>query len=321
MKAIRFRQVGGPEVLQVEELPRPEPGPGELLLQHATIGVNFNDVAVRSGRPRVALPFIPGREAAGTVVAVGSGVTRFAPGDRVAFSSLWGSYAEFMTIPAARAVVVPREIDFTMAAAALLQGMTAHYLTHDVFPLEPGDVCLVQAGAGGTGQLVIQMAKLCGATVFATVSTDEKAALAREAGADHVILYTREDIPKEVGRLLGNRGLDVVYDSVGRSTFEQSLAALRRRGMLALYGQSSGPVPPFDLNRLQEKGIFVTRTGLSNYTGSSADLRRRAAEVFHLVSHGLIRPHIHKTYALAEAAVAHAELESRRSAGKILLIP
>jgi NADPH2:quinone reductase len=288
----------------------------------AASGVNFIDVYFRSGLYKADLPITLGSEAAGTVESVGAQVTEVAPGDRVAYAMARGSYAEYAVVPSAQLVKIPSHLDFATAAAAMLQGMTAHYLAHATYPIQPDDTVLIHAGAGGVGLLLIQMAKRLGARVFATVSNEKKAELARAAGADQPILYTREDFAASVRELTGGRGLPVVYDSVGKTTFEGSLACLRPRGMLVLFGGSSGPVPPFDLIRLSTMGsLYVTRPTLKDYTATREELEQRAGEVLRRVADGSLKLRLEHSYALADAAQAHRDLEARKTTGKVLLIP
>ncbi len=322
MKAIRIAQYGPAEVLQLAELPGPTPGPGQVLVRLEAAGVNFIDIYHRRGWYPLALPFTPGQEAAGVVTAVGPGVTEVASGDRVAYSGGGGSYAEQNVVPADRLVPVPEAIDLQTAAATMLQGMTAHYLAHSTFPLAPGHTTLVHAAAGGVGQLLVQLARRRGAGVIGTVSTEEKAALAREAGADAVIRYTEVDFHAETMRLTGGAGVDVVYDSVGQDTFERSLDCLRPRGLLALYGQSSGRVPPFDLQALNRKGsLFITRPSLGHYTATREELLARAGDLFRWIAAGELRVRLDRAFPLAEAAAAHRYMEARQSKGKVLLLP
>lgn len=322
MKTIHVKQVGGPEEMQLVEVDRPVPKSGEALVRIAATGVNFIDTYFRKGLYKAELPVVLGNEAAGTVEAVGPGVTGVAPGDRVAYAMLRGSYAEYAAVPAGQLVKIPEGLDFRQAAAAMLQGMTAHYLTHSTFPLENSHSCLVHAGAGGVGALLVQMAKMRGARVFATVSTDEKALIAREAGADEVILYTRVDFEAEVKRLTGGRGVDVVYDSVGATTFLKGLNILRTRGYMVLFGQSSGPVAPIDPTLLNAKGsLFLTRPNLSHYCLNREELDWRAGDVLGWIASGALKLRIDRTYPLAEAAQAHRDLEGRKTAGKVLLLP
>ena len=320
MKRIQVNETGGPENMQLVEVPTPQPGPRQALVRIAASGVNFIDVYFRMGLYKADLPVTLGNEAAGTVEAVGPEVTEVAVGDRVAYAMARGSYAEFAVVPAVHLVKIPDGLDFQTAAAAMLQGMTAHYLTHSTWPLKNGDTCLVHAAAGGAGGLIVQMAKMLGARVFGTVSTEEKARIAREHGVDEAILYTQQDFEAEVKRLTGGRGVDVVYDSVGKTTFEKSLNSLRPRGLLALFGQSSGPVPPFDASILNAKGsLFLTRPSLAHYVLTRQELLWRAGDVLSWVASGKLKLRIDRTYPLAEAAAAHRDLESRRTAGKLLL--
>ena len=322
MKAIQIHQTGGPEALTLAELPIPEPGPGQVLIRVEATGVNFIEIYFRKGVYKASLPLTPGSEAAGTVEELGPGVTGFAAGDAVASVSVLGSYAEYALVPAASLVKIPEGLTMEQAAAAMLQGMTAHYLAYSTFPLKAGDTALVHAAAGGVGLLLTQMAARIGARVIATVSTKEKAELAREAGASDVILYAEKEFEPEVKRLTGGKGVDVVYDSVGKTTFDSSLNCLRPRGLLALFGQSSGPVPPFDLNTLNGKGsLFVTRPTLGHYTLTREELLWRAGDVLGWVASGKLHPRIERTYPLSEAAEAHRALEGRHTAGKLLLIP
>ncbi len=323
MNAILVDQPGGPEAMRLGELPTPAPGPGEALIELAAIGVNYLDVYHRSGvYPIAARPFVPGSEGAGTVRALGADVATLKVGDRVAYADALGSYAQQAIVPADKLVRIPAAVSFEQAAALMLQGMTAHYLAHDTRPLNAGDTALIHAGAGGVGLLLTQIAKARGAVVLTTVSTAEKECLSREAGADHVLRYTECDFAEETRRITGGRGADVVYDSVGASTFERSLSCLRPRGMLVLYGASSGQVPPFDLQRLARGGsLFVTRPRLHDHIASRTELERRAADLFAAVERGTLRLRIEHTYPLAEAARAHRDLESRATTGKLLLIP
>ncbi|MEO8595296.1 MAG: quinone oxidoreductase [Candidatus Solibacter sp.] len=320
MKAIQVLVPGGPERLELVETPTPKPGPGQALVRLAASGVNFIDIYFRTGLYKSDNPIAIGSEGAGTVESVGDGVTEFAPGDRVAYAMARGSYAEYATVPAAQLIKIPDHVDFHTAAGAMLQGMTAHYLTHSTYPLKAGETCLVHAAAGGAGGLIVQMAKNIGARVFGTVSTPAKAAIAREAGADETILYTEQEFDVEVRRLTGGRGVDVVYDSVGQTTFDKSLNCLRPRGMMALFGQSSGPVPPVDPLALAAKGsLFMTRAGLPNYLLTREELLWRAGDVLKALETGKLRLRIDRTYPLADAAQAHRDLESRKTAGKLLL--
>jgi NADPH2:quinone reductase len=302
------------------DVPTPAPGPNQALVKLAVTGVNFIDVYFRTGVYKVETPTALGSEGAGVVEAVGADVTEVAPGDRVAYAMARGSYAQYAVVPAAQLVKLPDGISLEQAAAAMLQGMTAHYLTRSTFALKPADSCLVHAAAGGAGLLLVQMAKALGARVFGTVSTEAKAALARENGADEIIRYTEQDFEREVKRLTGGRGVDVVYDSVGKTTFDKSLNCLRPRGTLVLFGYSSGVVPPFDLNQLSVKGsLFVTRPTLGHYLLTRDELLWRSGDVLNGVASGALRLRIDRTYPLAEAAEAHRALEGRRTTGKLLL--
>lgn len=322
MKAIQIQQTGGPEVLQLAELPIPEPGPGQVLIRVEATGVNFIEIYFRKGTYKSSMPLVLGSEAAGTVEELGPGVTGFKAGDAVASVGVLGSYAEYALVPATQLVKVPAGLTMEQAAAAMLQGMTAHYLTHSTFPLKAGETALVHAAAGGVGLLLTQMAARIGARVIATVSTEEKAELAREAGASDVILYTEKEFEPEVKRLTGGKGVDVVYDSVGKTTFEGSLNCLRPRGLLALFGASSGPVPPFDLIQLAGKGsLFVTRPTLWHYIGTRADLEWRAGDVLGWAAKGELKLRTEHLYPLNEAAQAQSDLEARKTTGKILLEP
>ena len=322
MKAIQIHETGGPEVLKLAELPIPQPGPGQVLIRVEAVGGNFIEVYFRKGVYKAALPLTPGSEAAGTVEELGPGVTGFAAGDSVASVSVLGSYAEYALVPAAQLVKVPAGLSMEQAAAALLQGMTAHYLTHSTFPLKAGETALVHAGAGGVGLLLTQMASRLGARVITTVSTKAKAKLSREAGASDAILYTSQDFEAEVKRLTGGKGVDVVYDSVGKDTFEGSLNCLRPRGLLALFGASSGPVPPFDLIQLSGKGsLFITRPTLWHYVATRAELEWRAGDVLGWAAMGELKLRTEFVYPLAEAAQAQTDLEARKTTGKILLEP
>jgi len=322
VQAIEVRATGGPEMLGVVERELGDPGPGQVRIRVDAAGVNYIDVYFRTGLYPRPLPFVAGLEGAGEVEAVASDVTGLAIGDRVAWSSVPGSYASGVLAPAASVVRVPENVDDATAAAAMLQGMTAHYLVHGVRETRPGDTALVHAAAGGAGLLLVQMLKSAGATVIGTCSTAEKEALVRGAGADHVIRYTERDFAREVREWTGGRGVDVVYDSVGQSTFEGSLASLRPRGLLALFGQSSGPVPPFDLGRLNAMGsLFVTRPSLAHYTADRAELELRAGAVFDAITAGRLDVRIGAEFPLARAADAHRALEGRATTGKVLLLP
>jgi NADPH:quinone reductase len=322
MKAVRVEQFGGLEALKVQDVPVPEPQQGEVRVKVEAIGVNFLDIYQRSGRYQGSLPFTLGQEAAGTVDAVGPDVTNVKPGGRVAYASVQGSYAEYTIVPAWRLIHIPTGVDVHQAAAAMVQGLTAHYLTHSTYPLKADETALVHAAGGGTGQLLVQVAKHCGAGVIGTVSTEEKAALAREAGADEVILYTQTDFEAEVKRLTNNAGVEVVYDSVGKDTFDKSLNCLKRRGYMVLYGAASGAVPPIDPQVLNAKGsLYLTRPYIGHYTADRAELLERANDLFNWIASGTLKVRIDKTFPLAEVAEAHRYLEGRQSKGKILLIP
>jgi NADPH2:quinone reductase len=319
MKSIQVKEHGGPEKMLLVESLTPQPAAGQALVRIAASGVNFIDVYFRTGLYKADLPVALGNEAAGTVEAVGPQVTEVAPGDRVAFVTR-GSYAEYAVVPSAQLVKIPDQMDFQTAAAAMLQGMTAHYLTHSTYALKSGDTCLVHAAAGGAGGLIVQMAKMLGARVFGTVSTEEKAAIARQHGVDEAILYTTQDFEAEVKRLTNGRGVDVVYDSVGKTTFDKSLNSLRPRGLMALFGQSSGTVPPFDPGILNAKGsLFLTRPSLMHHVATREELLWRAGDVLNWIAAGKLKLRIDRTYPLAEAAAAHRDLEGRRTAGKLLL--
>ena len=322
MKAIRIHTPGGPEALRLEELPVSAPRAGEALVRVAAAGVNFIDIYQRTGLYPLATPFTVGQEAAGTVEAVGEGVTLVTPGDRVAWAGPMGAYAERAVVPAERLVPVPEGVPLLQAAAAMLQGMTAHYLATSTFPLAHGHTCVVHAAAGGVGLLLCRIAKLRGARGIGTVSTEKKAALARAAGADDVILYSTQDVVTEAKRLTGARGVHVVYDSVGQATWEASLEVLAPRGMLVLYGQSSGAVPPIDPLLLNRRGsVFLTRPKLGDYTVTREELLERAGDVLGWVRDGKLVLHVHREYPLEDAAQAHRDLESRGTAGKLLLRP
>jgi NADPH2:quinone reductase len=322
MKVVRVHEYGGLEALKYEEVPVREPGEGEARVKIEAIGVNFLDIYQRLGRYQGTVPFTLGQEASGTVEAVASNVTDVKPGDRVAYASVQGSYAEYANVPAWRLVPTPAEVDAQHAAAVMVQGMTAHYLTHSTYTLKEGETALVHAAGGGTGQLLVQVAKRCGARIFGTVSTEEKAALARDAGADEVILYTQTDFEGEVKRLTNNVGVEVVYDSVGKDTFDKSLNCLRKRGYMVLYGQSSGSVPPVDPQTLNAKGsLYLTRPFIGHYTADRAELMWRLNDLFSWIAAGELKVRVDKIFPLAEAAEAHRYLESRQSKGKVLLIP
>lgn len=316
MKAVFVEQVGGPENLKYGDVPKPEPTPGHAVVKIAAAGVNFIDTYFRTGLYPAPPPVVLGSEGAGTVESVGSDVTNVKPGDRVAYCMSRGSDAEYALVPAWQLVKLPASIDFNTGAAAILQGMTAHYLTHSTYPLKPGDSCLIHAAAGGMGLLLVQMAKMLGARVVGTVGTDEKAKLAKDAGADEVIVYTKEDfVPKA-------KGMHVVYDSVGKSTFMQSLDCLRPRGMMVTYGNASGPVPDFAPLLLSQKGsLFLTRPSLAHYAMTSEEVAWRAGDVLNWIGQGKLKIHIHKVYPMADVAQAHRDLEGRKTVGKLLLVP
>jgi NADPH2:quinone reductase len=322
MKVIQVKQPGGPEAMELMDLPVPQPKANEAVVKLSASGVNFIDAYFREGRYKAVPPFVLGQEGAGVVNAVGPDVTTVKNGDRVAWTGVMGSYAEYAAVPADRLVPIPDGVTDQQAAAAMLQGMTAHYLSHDTYPLKRGETALVHAAAGGVGLLLVQMAHHIGARVIATVSTDEKAKFAREAGADEVILYTQSDFETETKRLTGGKGLDVVYDSVGKTTFEKGLNVLRPRGMMVLFGGSSGAVPPFDLIVLSQKGsLYLTRPTLVNYIATREELMARSGAVFSMIAAGKLKLRIAHTYPLAEAQQAHRDLEGRRTTGKLLLIP
>ena len=322
MKIVRVHSPGDAGVLRLEEAEVPRPGPGQALIRVDAVGVNFIEIYQRTGLYKVAPPYTPGSEAAGTVETVGPGVTTVQPGDRVGSVSVLGAYAEYALVPAERLVPLPDRVTTHQAAAALLQGMTAHYLTVSTYPLSRGQTCLVHAAAGGVGLLLCQMARRRGARVIGTVSTEEKAVLAREAGADEVILYTQTDFETEVKRLTGGSGVHVIYDSVGRTTFAKGLNCLLPRGLMVLFGQSSGPIEPFDPQVLSQKGsLFLTRPSLVHYVATRAELLDRAGEVLGWVADGSLAVRIGLELPLARAADAHRELEGRRTTGKVLLVP
>jgi NADPH:quinone reductase len=322
MKAVRVHKYGGPEVLTMDDIPVPEPKAGEARVKIEAIGVNFIDIYQRTGLYPIQTPFILGSEGVGVVDAVGPGVTEVRKGDRVAYSMVIGAYAEFAVVPAWRLVPVPVNVDAKSAACLMLQGMTAHYLAHSTYALKKGETALVHAAAGGVGLLLIQIAKQLGANVIGTVSTEAKAQLAKELGADHVILYTQSDFLAEVKKLTDNRGVNVVYDSVGQTTFDKSLDCLKPRGYLVLFGQSSGPVPPFDPGKLAAKGsLFLTRPSLAHYTLNRDELLQRSADLFNWTASGKLKLRIEKTFSLADAAEAHRELEGRKTTGKVILLP
>ncbi|HEX5704363.1 MAG TPA: quinone oxidoreductase [Pyrinomonadaceae bacterium] len=322
MKAIQVTQTGGPEVLTLADLPTPTPKPNEALVEIKAIGINFIDVYLREGRYPAPLPFIAGQEAAGVVAEVGADVTNLKPGDRVAYCGITGSYAEYACVPADRLVKVPAQLDFDTAAAAMLQGMTAHYLCRSTYPVKAGETALIHAAAGGVGQLLVQMCKGLGARVIATAGSEEKADLARAAGADECIVYTKDDFESETRRLTDGLGVHVVYDGVGKATFDRDLNVLRPRGYLVLFGGASGAVPPFDLIKLSQKGsLFITRPTLAHYSATREDLEWRAGDVLGMIVNGELKIQIHHRYPLGEAQQAHRDLEGRKTTGKLLLIP
>jgi NADPH2:quinone reductase len=322
MKAIRVHAPGGPEALRYEDVEQPVPGSGQVLVKIEAAGVNFVDVYQRTGHYKVPVPFTLGQEGAGSVTAVGPGVTDPKVGDRVAYATVLGAYAEYAVVPADRVVVLPDGVSVKQGAAAMLQGLTAHYLATSTYTLKPGDACVVHAAAGGVGLLLCQIAKLRGARVLGTVSTREKATLARGAGADEVILYTEQDFESEVKRLTSGAGVQVVYDSVGKTTFEKGLSCLARRGMMVLYGQSSGPVGPFDPQVLNQKGsLFLTRPTIVHYIATRAELVARAGDLLGWIQRGRLNVRIDRELPLAQAAEAHRLLEARKTTGKVLLIP
>lgn len=322
MKAIRVHATGGPDVLRLDDVPEPEPGPGEALVRMEATGVNFIEIYQRKGQYLLPLPFTPGSEGAGTVVAVGDGVTQFRVGDRVASETLTGTYAELAKTRVERLVRLPDGVESRLGAAVMLQGITAHYLATSTYPIQRGDRCLVHAAAGGVGLLLCQIAKRRGAWVVGTTSTPEKAKLAHDAGADEVILYTQQDFVSEVKRLTAGKGVQVVFDSVGKTTFDGSLDCLAMRGMMVLFGQSSGPVPPLDPQVLNRKGsLFLTRPTIAHYTATAEELNARAMELLGWIAEGWLHVHIDRAVPLAEAAKAHAALEARETVGKVLLMP
>ncbi len=322
MKAIQVQKPGGPEVLTLVDIPVPKPKPHEAVVKVSAAGVNFIDVYLREGRYPSPLPFISGQEGSGIVSEIGADVKSFKPGDRVAYTGIPGSYAEYAAVPADRLVLLPPGITEHQAAAAMLQGMTAHYLVHDTYPLKKGETALIHAAAGGAGLLLVQMAKNIGARVIGTAGTEEKAKLAREAGADEVILYAQEDFEAETKRLTDGKGVHVVYDGVGKTTFDKDLNILRPRGYLVLFGASSGPVPPFDLVKLSQKGsLFVTRPTLVHHIATHEELQQRATAVLTMIAKGKLKLRIEHIYPLREAQQAHRDLEARKTTGKLLLIP
>ena len=322
MKAIRIQQTGGPEVMELVVVPTPQPKPSEALVKVSAAGVNAIDLQFRDGKMRMPLPFIPGQEGAGVVTATGGQGKTVKVGDRVAWSGTLGSYAEYVAAPEEHLVPVPAPVTDEQAAAVMMHGLTAHYLVNDAHKLKPGDTALVHAAAGGVGLLLVQMAHANGARVIGTVSSDEKAKLAREAGADEVIVFTKQDFESEVKRLTGGNGVEVVYDGVGKDTFEKNLNVMRLRGMLVLYGMSSGPVPPVDPAKLSDKGsLYMARTTLAHFTATREELLARTRALFSMIAQGKLKVRIAKTYPLAEAPQAHRDMEARSVAGKLLLIP
>ena len=322
MKAVRVHEFGGPEAMSYEEVPTPSPGEGQVLVKLAASGLNYIDVYQRTGLYPNALPYTLGLEGSGTVAGVGAGVVAFKEGDPVTWTGVPGAYAEYAVVPEQRLVRMPDGLDVKVGVAAMLQGMTAHYLVKTTYPLKAGDACLVHAAAGGVGLLLVQMAKQCGARVFGTVSTAEKAALARDAGADEVILYTEQDFEAEVKRLTDGKGVQVVYDSVGKTTFDKSLNCLAPLGYMVLYGASSGPVPPFDAAVLNAKGsLFLTRPSLFHYIADRASLEKRAGDVLKWIADGSLKLRMEHNFALSEVEEAHRSLEGRKTTGKVLLIP
>jgi len=322
MKAIRVQHTGGPEVMEVADVAVPRPKPNEAVVKVAAAGVNAIDGQFRDGSLRTPLPFIPGQEGAGVVTEVGAQAKTVKVGDRVAWSGVLGSYAEYVVSPEEHLVPVPAGLTDEQAAAAMMHGLTAHYLVNDAHKLKAGETALVHAAAGGVGLLLVQMARAIGARVIGTASSEEKAGLAREAGADEVIVFTRQDFESEVKRLTGGKGVDVVYDGVGKATFEKNLNVMRLRGMLVLYGMSSGPVPPVDPAKLSEKGsLYMARTTLAHFTATREELLARTGALFAMIADGKLKVRIAKTYPLAEAAQAHRDMEARKVAGKLLLVP
>lgn len=321
MKAMQITEYGGPEVMKYTELPSPAPGNEEALVEIQAVGVNFTDTYSRSGVNPPRLPWIVGVEGAGVVRKVGSGVTNVKEGDLVAYCSVPGTYAEQAIAPAARLIKMPQGLDARTGAAAMLQGMTAHYLCHSTYRVQRGDRVLIHAGAGGVGLLLIQMVKHLGGYVFSTVSTEAKAELAKGAGADHVIIYTRQDFAEEVKKATDGKGVQAVYDAVGKTTFDQSISCLSRRGYMVLYGQASGPVPPMDPRILGNGSLFLTRPGLGDYTSTREELEQRAGDVLGWVKSGELKLRVEHVFPLSEAAEAHRQLESRATTGKVLLMP
>jgi NADPH2:quinone reductase len=322
MQAIQVQKSGGPEVLTPVDIPIPKPKPNEVVVKVSAAGVNFIDVYFREGRYPIPLPFVNGQEASGIVSDVGSDVKSLKPGDRVAYAGVLGSYAQYAAVPADRAARVPEGVTDHQAAAAMLQGMTAHYLVNSAYPLKKGETVLIHAAAGGVGLLLVQMARNIGARVIGTAGSEAKAKLAREAGADEVILYDRQDFEAETKRFTEGKGVHVIYDGVGKSTFEKDLNILRPRGYLVLFGASSGPVPPFDPDKLRQKGsLFLTRPSLGQYIATREELEQRATDVLGMISAGKLKLRIEHVYKLSEAQQAHRDLEGRKTTGKLLLIP
>jgi NADPH:quinone reductase len=320
MKAIRVHEYGDPSVLRLESIDLPEPAPGEVRVKIEVAGLNYIDTYQRSGQYKMSLPYIPGSEAGGVVDRVGSGVGNLKIGDRVAYAMNPGAYAEYAVVPGWKLVPLPDGVDTRTATAAMLQGMTAHYLSHDTYPIRPGDIVLIHAAAGGVGRLLVQMAKLRGARVIGTVSTREKADHARQAGADDLILYTETDFEAEVKRLTDGGGVHAVYDSVGRPTFRKSMNCLRPRGFLVLYGQAGGAVEPFDPQILNQKGsLFLTRPSLGHYAATAAEIQARAGDIFNWIAEGRLEVLVDRVFPLAEAAEAHRYIEARMTMGKVLL--
>jgi NADPH2:quinone reductase len=322
MKAIRVQKTGGPEVMELVEIPVPQPKLNEAVMKVSAAGVNSIDLQFRDGKMRMPLPFIPGQEGAGVVTAVGGQVKTVKVGDRVAWSGTLGSYAEYVATPEEHLVTVPASVTDEQAAAIMMHGLTAHYLVNDAHKLKAGETALVHAAAGGVGLLLVQMAHAIGARVIGTASSEKKARLAREAGADEVIVFTNQDFESEVKRLTDGKGVEVVYDGVGKATFEKNLNVMRLRGMLVLYGMSSGPVPPVDPAKLSEKGsLYMARTTLAHFTATREELLARTSALFSMIANGQLKLQIAKTYPLAEAVQAHRDMEARTMAGKLLLIP
>ena len=322
MKAVRIHEFGGPDAMQYEEVPMPSPDANQVLVKLAAAGLNFIDVYQRTGLYPNTLPYGLGLEGSGTVTAVGPGVSAFKEGDPVAYTGVPGAYAEYALVPADSLVRMPDGLDLKIGAAAMLQGMTAHYLAYSTYPLQAGDTCLIHAAAGGVGLLLVQMAKQCGARVIGTVSTEEKATLARDAGADEIILYTQQDFETEVQRITDGKGLQVIYDSVAKDTFDKGLNCLAPRGYMVLYGQSSGPIPPFDPNVLNGKGsLFLTRPSLFHYISDRASLEKRAGDVLGWIASGELKLRMEHNFDLKDVAEAHRSLEGRKTTGKVLLIP